>query len=110
MLKNYSGSQFLNIGFGEDVTIAEFAQAVAEVVGFRGKIEYFSTVRDLQPWVESQSSLARGACESVCRLSEQYGARMIDQSRRVLLLDQWPPSCAENPLASNYSSLSQAVL
>jgi GDP-L-fucose synthase len=49
VLKNYSGSQFLNIGFGEDVTIAEFAQAVAEVVGFRGKIEYDTSRPDGTP-------------------------------------------------------------
>ena len=49
MLKNYSGSQFLNIGFGEDVTIAEFAQAVSEVVGFRGKIEYDTSRPDGTP-------------------------------------------------------------
>ena len=37
VLKNYSRAQFINIGFGEDLTIAEFAHTVAEVVGFRGK-------------------------------------------------------------------------
>src|SRR5467141_2017193 len=30
VLKNYSDSQFINIGFGKDLTIAEFAQTVAE--------------------------------------------------------------------------------
>ena len=40
VLKNYSALQFINIGVGKDSTIAEFAQTVAEVVGFRGKIEY----------------------------------------------------------------------
>jgi GDP-L-fucose synthase len=49
VLKNYSGPKFLNIGFGEDVTIAEFAQAVAEVVGFRGKIEYDTSRPDGTP-------------------------------------------------------------
>ena len=49
VLKNYSGPKFLNIGFGEDVTIAEFAQAVAEVVGFRGKIEYDTSKPDGTP-------------------------------------------------------------
>jgi GDP-L-fucose synthase len=49
VLKNYSGSQFLNIGFGEDVTIAEFAHAVAEVVGFRGNIEYDTSRPDGTP-------------------------------------------------------------
>jgi len=38
VLKNYSDSQFINIGLGEDVTILEFARTVAEVVGYPGKI------------------------------------------------------------------------
>jgi GDP-L-fucose synthase len=49
VLKNYSGSQFLNIGFGEDLTIAEFARTVAEVVGFRGEIVYDTAKPDGTP-------------------------------------------------------------
>src|SRR6267378_2444407 len=33
VLKNYSSSVFINIGFGADLTIAEFARTVADVVG-----------------------------------------------------------------------------
>jgi GDP-L-fucose synthase len=40
VVKNYSDAQFINIGTGQDITIAEFAQTVAEVVGFRGQIVY----------------------------------------------------------------------
>ena len=40
VLKNYSDVQFVNIGFGEDITIAELARLVAEIVGFRGEIVY----------------------------------------------------------------------
>jgi len=40
VLKHYSGAEFLNVGTGEDVTIAEFAALVAEVVGFRGKLAF----------------------------------------------------------------------
>jgi GDP-L-fucose synthase len=46
ILSNYSGSQFINIGFGEDVTIAEFARMVAEIIGFQGKIVYDSSKPD----------------------------------------------------------------
>ena len=49
VLKNYSALQFINIGVGEDKTIAEFAQTVAEVVGFRGKIEYDISKPDGMP-------------------------------------------------------------
>jgi GDP-L-fucose synthase len=49
VLKNYSALQFINIGVGKDSTIAEFAQTVAEVVGFRGKIEYDTSKPDGMP-------------------------------------------------------------
>jgi GDP-L-fucose synthase len=39
-LKNYSGDQFLNVGTGRDVTIADFATMVADVVGYAGKIVF----------------------------------------------------------------------
>jgi GDP-L-fucose synthase len=39
-MKRYSDLQFLNVGSGEDITIADFARLVAEVVGFAGKIEF----------------------------------------------------------------------
>ena len=40
ILKNYSSPEFLNIGVGQDITIAEFAQIVADVIGYQGKIRY----------------------------------------------------------------------
>lgn len=40
MLKHYSGEAFINIGTGTDVSIAEFAQLVAEIVGFKGQIVF----------------------------------------------------------------------
>jgi GDP-L-fucose synthase len=49
VLKNYSGLQFINIGLGEDITIAEFARTVAEVVGFRGNITYDASKPDGMP-------------------------------------------------------------
>ena len=49
VLKNYSKAEFINIGFGEDVTVTEFAHTVAEVVGFRGKIVFDSSKPDGTP-------------------------------------------------------------
>jgi GDP-L-fucose synthase len=40
VMKHYSDLPFLNIGTGEDLTIAEFARIVAEVVGYRGNITF----------------------------------------------------------------------
>ena len=49
VLKNYSDAQFINIGFGEDITIAELARLVAEIVDFRGAIMYDTSKLDGTP-------------------------------------------------------------
>src|SRR5438128_8045383 len=49
VLKNYSGPEFLNIGVGQDMRIAEFAQTVADVVGYRDKITYDASKPDGTP-------------------------------------------------------------
>ncbi|MBN9142852.1 MULTISPECIES: GDP-L-fucose synthase [unclassified Novosphingobium] len=38
LLKNYSGREHVNIGFGSDVSILELTQLVMEVVGYEGEI------------------------------------------------------------------------
>jgi GDP-L-fucose synthase len=40
VMKHYSDDGFLNIGTGEDVTIADFARMVAAVVGYGGRIAF----------------------------------------------------------------------
>jgi len=40
LMKTYSSDELVNIGTGKDITIAEFARVVAEVVGYRGAISY----------------------------------------------------------------------
>jgi GDP-L-fucose synthase len=49
VLKNYSGPEFVNIGYGKDLSIAEFAQTVSDVVGYRGKIVYDASKPDGTP-------------------------------------------------------------
>ena len=49
LMKHYSSAQFVNIGTGTDLTIGEFAQLVAEVVGFRGEIVYDRSKPDGTP-------------------------------------------------------------
>jgi len=44
VLKNYSGEQFLNIGSGNEISIADLAMLVRHIVGFRGRIR-FDTAR-----------------------------------------------------------------
>ena len=40
VLEHYSDEQHVNVGSGEEVTIAEFARLVAEVVGYRGELVF----------------------------------------------------------------------
>jgi GDP-L-fucose synthase len=49
VLKNYSGDHFLNVGTGRDVTIAEFAKLVADVVGYSGEIVFDTSRPDGMP-------------------------------------------------------------
>jgi GDP-L-fucose synthase len=40
LMKTYSSEELVNIGTGEDITIAEFARLVAATVGYSGEISY----------------------------------------------------------------------
>jgi GDP-L-fucose synthase len=40
LMKTYSSDELVNIGTGEDITIAEFARVVAAAVGYTGTISY----------------------------------------------------------------------
>jgi GDP-L-fucose synthase len=40
LMKTYSSSELVNIGTGEDITIAEFARVVASTVGYSGTISF----------------------------------------------------------------------
>ena len=47
--KNYNSSEHLNIGTGEDLTIKELAELVAELAGFKGELEWDSSKPDGTP-------------------------------------------------------------
>ncbi|BAL76051.1 GDP-L-fucose synthase [Bradyrhizobium cosmicum] len=49
LMKTYSGAELINIGTGEDITIAEFARVVAEIVGYSGEIAFDSSRPDGTP-------------------------------------------------------------
>jgi GDP-L-fucose synthase len=49
LTEHYSDDQHINIGTGSDLTISELAQEIAEVVGFRGRIEFDTTKPDGTP-------------------------------------------------------------
>ena len=43
LMENHNEKQFVNVGFGSDVTIKELAETVAKVVGFDGGMKYDSS-------------------------------------------------------------------
>ncbi|MCL2591744.1 MAG: GDP-L-fucose synthase [Defluviitaleaceae bacterium] len=49
LMNNYRGNQTTNIGTGEDITIAELAETVAEVLEYKGNIVYDTTKPDGTP-------------------------------------------------------------
>jgi GDP-L-fucose synthase len=49
LMNNYSGSEILNIGTGQDVTIAELAVGISKVVGYEGGIHYNTSMPDGTP-------------------------------------------------------------
>jgi GDP-L-fucose synthase len=49
MLDQDLGGELINIGTGEDLTIAEFAELMAKIVGYQGNIVYDTTRPDGTP-------------------------------------------------------------
>jgi GDP-L-fucose synthase len=49
LLRNYSDSTLVNVGTGEDITIAEFAGVVAKTVGYSGEIVFDPSKPDGTP-------------------------------------------------------------
>jgi GDP-L-fucose synthase len=46
VMENYSGAEFLNAGYGEDMPISEYARLVGEITGFKGEIVYDTSKPD----------------------------------------------------------------
>jgi len=49
LMKNYSGADLINVGAGEDMTIADFARVVSETVGYSGAITFDPSKPDGTP-------------------------------------------------------------
>jgi GDP-L-fucose synthase len=49
LLENYDGEVALNVGVGQDVSIAELAEIIRSIVGFEGTIDWDSTKPDGTP-------------------------------------------------------------
>ena len=49
LMRNYDAEEIINVGVGEDVSIAELAEMIREVVGYRGEIVYDRSKPDGTP-------------------------------------------------------------
>jgi GDP-L-fucose synthase len=49
LMNNYSGSEIVNIGTGQDVTIAELAVGISKIIGYEGSIHYNTNMPDGTP-------------------------------------------------------------
>ena len=49
LMANYSSPEIVNVGWGRDISIAELAEAVRDIVGFEGKIVYDTDRSDGTP-------------------------------------------------------------
>jgi GDP-L-fucose synthase len=49
LMRHYSNEQLVNIGWGEDISIAQLAQEIASAVGYSGTIRYDTTKPDGTP-------------------------------------------------------------
>ena len=81
LMNTYSGSDFVNIGTGEDLTIRELTEMVALTVGYKGEIHWDHTKPDGTPpqaprrlaparaRLALQALDARGGAEGIRRFS-----------------------------------------
>lgn len=87
VMRNYDGTDIINIGCGQDVSIAEAAEMVRDAVGYRGRIVFDPSYPDGTPrklldvsrlnalgWSPSVS-LERGLAETYAWYLEHGGAR-----------------------------------
>ncbi len=85
LLENYSDTEHINVGTGEDLTIADLARKIAEVVGCRSKLEFDPTRPDGTPrklmdvsrlsslgW-KSSTTLEFGLTQSYADFCRRYG-------------------------------------
>jgi len=49
LMERYSAEEFINVGFGSDVSIRELAETIAGIIGFKGRIEWDPTRPDGTP-------------------------------------------------------------
>ena len=49
LLQNYSEEQFINVGYGGDISIKDLAEMIRDIIGFKGEIEWDTSKPDGTP-------------------------------------------------------------
>ena len=49
LMENYNGSELVNVGVGEDISIADLAETIKEIIGFTGEIKWNTEMPDGTP-------------------------------------------------------------
>lgn len=49
LMENYDGKEFVNVGIGEDISIADLAKLIARIVGYEGTLEFDRSKPDGTP-------------------------------------------------------------
>jgi GDP-L-fucose synthase len=88
LMQNYSEEQFINVGYGSDVSIRELAEMVRRIVGFEGEVDWDKTRPDGTPrkLMDSSRLLALGwkpkiDLETGIRLSYQDYLKSFSERR-----------------------------
>lgn len=79
LMNNYNGSEIINIGTGEDISIKELAEKIKNVIGFKGKIE----------WDESKPDGTMRKILDVSKLRNLGWKHKIDLEEGIKLTYEW---------------------
>ena len=95
LLKNYSDGLPINVGAGKEISIADFAAAIAETVGYTGKLVFDTSKPDGTPRKLLDSSLIlslgwRPATSFVTGLADAYQDFLVGGGRHTAQSDSSP--------------------
>ncbi len=111
VLEHYSDEQHVNVGSGEEIAVAQFAELVAEIVGYRGGSFSIrrvrtgcpassSTAESSPPWAGGRARRsARVSQEPIRHSSPEHAARSRGEASLGPTIEQFPrgPPCSRSP-------------
>ncbi len=88
LMQNYSHEQHVNVGCGQDLSIAELAQTIADVIGYAGSFRFLSDKPDGTPRklldVTALTQLGwQAKIELRAGLAHAYQSYLVERLRRI---------------------------